>query len=249
MPDRLILIRHAESTFNKMQNLRNTHPIYLSFRKAYDKNPHSLQARKLAEKAKNTFFIDIKDSKTALAHDAGVNVQKMAKKLKEQASIPDVIFVSPSDRTSETLKHMIGAWQDLASVPVIRDERIRERDQGLAYQYGDWRIYHALHPEEIEKKKEKGDFHYDFPKGESIASLNKRVSDWIAELEKEHKNKNIMVISHKKTILSIRMILEGLSEEDFFKLNNYHGPINSGVSVYERKNKKLILKSYNIKLY
>ena len=64
------------------------------------------------------------------------------RKMRESGvSCPDVIFVSPYLRTEETLRILQEEWPDLLKAKVYRDERIREKDHGLAFLYNDLRIY------------------------------------------------------------------------------------------------------------
>lgn len=253
MPHRLILIRHAESAFNKTKEERDKDSMYASFLTEYHKDPDSKQTRILAAKIHKKFSIVTEDHETPLTHEAEVHTIKMAKGLKKKIPLPDVIFISPYDRTKETLEHMKQGWPKLAEVPVKKDARIKEMNKGVAYSYGDWKIFSVLNPKERIKKDKEGEFFYKFPKGESQEDLKKRVEKWMNKIHTEYKNKEVMVISHKKTILAIRMIIEGLTIEEYLRLNKYDGPLNVGVTIYKSGKdmavNKLMLKDYNLKLY
>ncbi len=248
MPDSITLIRHAESEYNDMQKVRKTDPLYRQFLKEYKKDPLSNKSKDLALQVKEKFPIHPFDHETSLTDSAIKHTVKLAKKLRKRVPLPDVIYISSYDRTDETLKAMIMGWVELDTVKVIKDKRMRERDQGDAYAYGDWRIYNVLHPHEIKKRNTKGAYHYKFPKGESIHMLTQRVSRWVGSIKKKHTNKNILVISHKKTIISLRMILENFSEDEFMKINYENGPHNNSVTFFKRQGGKLRLVEYNVRL-
>lgn len=92
-------------------------------------------------------------------------------------------------------------------------------------------------------------YYYKFPNGESIHMLTQRVSKWIDTLKKKHKDKNILVISHKKTIISARMVLENFSEDEFIRINYFDGPKNNFVTFFKKQNGELRLTEYNVRLH
>lgn len=253
MPQRLILIRHAESAFNKTKEDRDKDPLYTSFLKEYKKDPESKQARLLASAIHKKFPIATEDHETPLTHEAEVHTIKMAKGLKKIIPLPDVIFISPYDRTKETLEYMKKGWPELGNVLIKKDARIKEMNKGRAYSYGDWKIFSVLNPKERARKIKDGDYCYKFPGGESQEDLKKRVEKWMNEITTKYKDKVVMVVSHKKTILAIRTILEELTIDEYLRLNRHDGPINVGVTMYgsdeNSDDNKLILNDYNIKLY
>jgi broad specificity phosphatase PhoE len=76
----------------------------------------------------------------------------------------------------------------------------------------------------------------------------------IGTLIREYAGKNMLMVTHHLTILSIRANLERLTPDEFIRLDQEEKPVNCGVTVYTGnstvgKDGKLILDRYNQKLY
>ena len=55
------------------------------------------------------------------------------------------------------------------------------------------------------------------PKGESVKQCQERVINFIEQLEKKHRNKNILIISHGAPLLLLEGTLKGFTDNDFLK--------------------------------
>ncbi|MEK7510350.1 MAG: class I tRNA ligase family protein [Patescibacteria group bacterium] len=137
-------------------------------------------------------------------------IQILAKHLKKKKI--DLIFSSELLRTKQTAE-IIG--KELGLQPIY-DKRIRELDVG---------IFNGKHVEEFgsffRKEGETSAEHYRRrfsvrpPHGENWIDVQKRVADFMYELERTHQNKTILIVSHEITLLLLEMVAKGFSREEF----------------------------------
>lgn len=253
-PETLTLIRHDESAYNRMKKTREAHPLYQAFKKAYDQKPESAETQRLAIEVVEQFALTVGDHSTPLAQNAGWQAEKMATQLQTLISLPTVIFVSPYQRTHQTLQHMLKTWPALVEVPIIEEERIREQDRGLTLIYNDWRVFAALHPEQKKLKDLEGDYWYRLPQGENVPDVRERLRSWLGTLIRDYSETHVLAVTHHLAILSLRANLERLDAAEFIRLDKEEKPINCGVTIYrgdstQGRDGKLILDVYNAKLY
>ena len=120
--------------------------------------------------------------------------------------------------------------------------------------YNDWRVFNVFHPEQGALRTLLGPYWYQYPQGESVSQVRDRVRSILATVIREHSGKNVMMVTHHLTILSIRATLERLTHEQFMELDTNEKPVNCGVTHYRGdpdagSNGKLVLDFYNRKLY
>lgn len=253
-PQSVTLIRHDESAYNAHKASRAENPNYQKFRKLFDSNPEDPECTKLARTLANAYAITVGDHNTPLAPGAGFQAEKMADNLKNTIPLPDIIFVSPYERTLHTLQHMFKTWPELRKIKTVEEGRIREQEHGLLNLYGDWRIYQALYPEQRKLHQLEGRYYYRFPQGESVEDVRERTRSWFNTLVRDFSGKNVLAITHHLTILAVRANMERLDAQQFLDLDTNNTPINAGVTIYRGhpelgKDGKLILDNYNLKMY
>lgn len=253
-PESLTLVRHDSSAYNVLKPQKEKDPLYNTFQKAYEKNPDSDEAHRLAIEVAEHFALGFGDHDTPLAPDAGSQAKIVGEKLKNIIGIPDAIFVSPYKRTHLTLEKMTEGWPELAKVKTIEEERIREQDHGLALVYNDWRVFNVLHPEQRKLRNLEGHYWYRHPQGENVPDVRERLRSWLGTLSRDFVNQKVLTVTHHITILSLRANLERLSASEFLRLDEEEKPINCGVTIYKGEEEKgtdgkLVLDVYNAKLY
>lgn len=253
-PSSLTLIRHDESAFNALKKLKEKDALYRKFRAAFESDPRSEFTKTLAFQVKEKFSLKFSDSKTPLARGAGHQAEIMAGKLKNVINLPDIIFVSPYERTLRTLENMAKGWPELNKIKTVEEGRIREQEHGLALIYNDWRVMQALHPEQLELYGAEGEYYYRYPQGESVEDVRERGRSWLNTLTREFAEKEVLGVTHHLTILATRANLERLGAEEFLDLDAHNKPINCGVTIYrgspeQGKDGRLMLDRYNAKLY
>ncbi len=253
-PETLTLIRHDSSAYNVLKPLKEKSPLYQEFLQLYNKDPNSDLCKRLALDVKEEISLRRADHNTPLAQGAGHQSETMAINLKNRIDLPDVIFVSPYDRTISTLDMMIKGWPELANVKIIKEERIVEQDHGLVTIFSDNKVFYTLYPDQRELMSLQGEYRYRFPQGENVPDVRERVRSWINTVSRDYATKNVLAVTHHLTILSLRANLERLNEEDFLNIDNHEKPINAGVTIYkgysnEGQDGHLKLDVYNSKLY
>ena len=233
-PLSITLVRHGESQYNELRRKKEKDERYQLFKKAFNRDPESSECRELAKEIKKKFALKMSDDKTPLS-DAG---HKQARKTGSKIfgivhAVPDVIIVSPYQRTRETFDDMASAAGSVIRVENrIYDGRIREQEHGLSLLYSDWRMFEVFHPEQHALRNLLGPYWYQFPQGESISQVQDRIRLFTNKIIREYAGKHIMLVTHHLTILSIRANFENLSPEEFIRLNEEEKPRNCGVTIY-----------------
>lgn len=261
-PNTLTFIRHGESAYNQLKAKKWENADYDRFCSIFDRdfaqakneNWVSDELRVIAEEVWQTTNLSISDYNTPITETGTAQAKELGKKLKEVTPFPHVIYVSPYLRTRQTFDSICENWPELKDVKTVYDERIREQEHGLATVFNDWRIYSVMNPLQALLMKLEGGYEYRFLNGESKADVRDRVRDFLGTIVREHAEEDVLVISHHLTILSFRANLEHWDREQFILVDREEAPINCGVTMYKGhpelgKNGKLVLETYNKKLY
>ena len=232
-PTELLLIRHAESAYNKLKKTKDADPEYRRFRNLFEDDPSHAELRGLAQTMRTRYAVNVSDRETPITVAGEAQAAATGREMRKAGvNAPDVIFVSPYLRTEETLRLMQEEWPELQKAIVYREERIREKDHGLSLLYNDWRIYQVLHPEQKELQRLLGDYDYRFLNGENVPDVRQRNRSWITTITREFAGKRVMAITHHLTILATRANFERLGPEDFLHLDRHDKPVNCGVTRY-----------------
>lgn len=244
------LIRHDETAHQARQIAKMDYPVYRAFRKAYDRNKDSETTRRLANEVAQTISSDYGEYNIPLLDEKDGQIsraQRAAQKLMSLIPLPDVIYVSPTSRTIKSLERMIKGWPDLRNADIRVENLIRERDLGLAWLFCDIKVFEALNPEEAERKRVSGDYHYSYPSGESVVDVRNRVARWSEKLEQEGAP-HVLSVGHRVNILAFRANQEGLDETGYMALDGSFKLADSGTTVYlrEQSDSDLVLHKFNI---
>jgi len=254
-PTELLLIRHAESAYNNLKKTKEADPDYQRFRKLFEFDRSDAEILSLALLLQDRHSLGYSDRQTPIT-PAGERQARITGRRMRDAEVepPEIIFVSPYLRTLETLHLLKEEWPELGAARVYREERIREKDHGLALLYNDWRIYHVLQPEQGRLHDLLGDYDYRFMNGENIPDVRQRTHSWITTITREFAGKRFMAITHHLTILATRANFERMGPEEFLHLDEHEKPVNCGVTRYVGKDVpgsrgKLVLERYNQRYY
>jgi broad specificity phosphatase PhoE len=254
-PTELLLIRHAESAYNNLKKTKEADPEYQRFRQLFEFDRSHAEILSLALLLQERHSLGCSDRQTPIT-TAGERQARITGKRMRDAGVdpPEIIFVSPYLRTLETLRLLKEEWPELQAARAYREERIREKDHGLALLYNDWRIYHVLQPEQGRLHDLLGDYDYRFLNGENIPDVRQRTHSWITTITREFAGKRVMAITHHLTILATRANFERMGPEEFLHLDQHEKPVNCGVTRYVGKatlgsRGKLELEEYNRRYY
>ena len=131
-------------------------------------------------------------------------IEESAKKLMDKNI--DFIFASDLLRTQQTAS-IVG--RALKIEPEF-DKRLREISFGNM-NGGPITDLDVKFKEESERIKNK------MPNGESYEDVSKRIYDFLIDIDKKYKNKNILIVSHESTLWILESKVKGMSLEENLK--------------------------------
>ncbi len=141
-----------------------------------------------------------------------LDAKQKAKSLKGKI---DLIYASPILRAKQTA--MIIA--DETKVPLFIDERLREIDMGILQN----KPYEEFDKYIVDKVTGKRDLNKKIENGESLNEVKQRAINFILELERIHRGKNILIVSHGGVLWMLEGEMRVLSSEQIrnFEVKNY----------------------------
>lgn len=155
----------------------------------------------------NIFYPD--DNILSLTKKGEQQIRVVAKKLKNK----DIDFIYSSDfkRTKQTANIIT---KELG-LKVQFDKRLRDVEVGIWKGKTGDEFYQVFSKKQRFSKRPKN--------GESWRDTKKRLKDFIKDIEKKHKNKTILIISHADPIWLMNGIFKGLTEKELLE-KRYTGP-------------------------
>lgn len=252
-PESLVLVRHGESAFNELKERKKNDPQYQEFLSATDPEQIKELAIEIIQK-RSDLMLDCGDHNTPLTLVGWQQAEQMASVLKTRMDLPTTIFVSPYQRTLHTLEGMVRGWPELGKVNVVEEDRIIEQEHGLYLIYNDKHLFEAIHPEQKRLRLMEGSYWYKYPQGENVREVRQRIRSWFGALTRDYRGENVLAVTHHLSILALRANLERWSPKKFQHTDEHEKPINCGITIYrgepnKGKDGKLVLQSYNEKLY
>ena len=146
-----------------------------------------------------------------------------------QEARPTVLLSSPYRRAADTARAALdGAGLDL---PLALDERLRERDLGAFDGLTGAGIRDA-YPDEAERRQRTGKFYYRPPGGESWCDVALRVRSVLDTIRVEHDGDRVWVFTHQAVIMSFRLVLEHLSEQEVLSIDRDTPVANCSLTTY-----------------
>ncbi|HEX3468982.1 MAG TPA: histidine phosphatase family protein [Candidatus Elarobacter sp.] len=158
----------------------------------------------------------------------------------------DVVLCSPYVRAQETtaLGLRAAGWD----VPVVVDERLREKEFGLLDRLTRSGI-EARFPEQAELRRRLGKFYYRPPGGESWTDVILRLRSAYDDLRAQYDGRSVAIVSHQVIVLCFRYILEALDEKALLAIDRAADVANCAVTTYVADHAHpgaLALASYNV---
>ncbi|MDO8558961.1 MAG: class I tRNA ligase family protein [bacterium] len=132
--------------------------------------------------------------------------KKAAKELKDKGI--DIIYFSDMNRTRQTAEIVnkeLGA-------EIIMDKRLRDLNLGVCHGIKKVQFFHDF-PKTLESfygKKPEG--------GENWGEVRKRIVDFLNDVDKKHKNKTILIVSHGDPLWLLEGFCKGMDDGDLLKL-------------------------------
>ena len=181
---------------------------------------------------------------------------------------PTTILVSPYRRTRETAAHIAEAagWPlfgavetgapvageerparhtgERAAIPIVTDERLREKDAGRLEGLTRAGII-ARYPLEAEAYGQLGKFYYRPPGGESWCDVILRLRSLVDLLRTEYADQRVLIVTHQVAVVCLRYVLEGLDEAGVLALEQPGEVANTSATSYRRADGHLRLQAFN----
>jgi broad specificity phosphatase PhoE len=211
-PQRLWLVRHGQSAGNVARDLAEQgglHLIDIAHRDV-DVPLSPLGERQAA--ALSAWFVD-------LPPDAR----------------PQFVLCSPYARAFDTAATIRAALEQSGSqVPLIADERFREKEFGIL----DRLTVHGIReqfPQLAEQRAHVGKFYFRPPGGESWCDVILRLRSALDTLSREYRKANVLIVAHQVVVNCFRYLLERMDERQILDLDRAADIPNCSVTSYEFK--------------
>jgi 2,3-bisphosphoglycerate-dependent phosphoglycerate mutase len=153
---------------------------------------------------------------------------------------PDLAVVSPYLRTRQTAATALGD----SGVPVLVDERLRDRELGVLDLLTARGVESRL-PEEAVRRQRLGKFYYRPPGGESWADVLLRLRALLRELREDHPGGRVVLFGHEATVLLVRYLAEGLSEAELMDIARATSVANCSISSWRNEDGVFLPELFN----
>jgi broad specificity phosphatase PhoE len=126
----------------------------------------------------------------------------------------EAAWCSPYARARETVSTVLRAAGQAATVRA--DERLRDKELGILDALTSHGVRHRFPDEELRRRR-LGKFYYRAPGGESWADVALRVRSVLADIERQHATR-VLIVTHDAVVMLIRYICEQLDETTLLEL-------------------------------
>jgi probable phosphoglycerate mutase len=178
-------------------------------------------------------LIDIpeRDADVPLSETGRDQAAAVARWLKELRADerPQVAVVSPYLRAVQTTQIAL----DGTDIPMVRDERLRDRELGILDLLTNHGVRTRL-PQEAERRRRLGKFYYRPPGGESWADVALRLRSLLGDLRRDHEDQRVLLFGHEAIVHLLRYLIEGLTEEELMAITRSDVIANGSISTWRR---------------
>lgn len=155
---------------------------------------------------------------------------------------PTTVWTSPYLRARQTAERLLAAAE--LDVPVVVDERLREREFGVLDGLTRKGIV-AQFPQESERRARLGKFYHRPPGGESWSDVLLRLRAALDDLRRDAAGERVVLVAHQVVVLLTRYVLEGMTEPEVLAVDRQGDVANCSVTGYSYDGSGLRLDSYN----
>ncbi len=165
------------------------------------------------------------------------------------AEQPTVLLCSPYQRARETAGIVLASSRLGDRIPMVVDERLREKEFGVLDRLTKLGITMKF-PAEAEHRRVLGKFYYRPPGGESWCDVILRLRSLVDTLTREHRRERVLVVGHQVVVSCMRYLLERMTEDQILAIDQLHDIANCSVTSYVfdpalGKKGKLVLRLFN----
>jgi probable phosphoglycerate mutase len=156
---------------------------------------------------------------------------------------PTVLWASPYVRARQTAE--IALQTAGLDVPVVSDERLREREFGVLDRLTRRGIT-AQFPEESERRARLGKFYHRPPGGESWSDVLLRVRTALDDVRRDAAGERVLLVAHQVVVLLVRYVVERMDEKQILAIDKKGDVANCSVTSYRyRGGPAMELEHYN----
>ena len=157
---------------------------------------------------------------------------------------PTVVWTSPYVRAQQTAQ--IALQTAGLDVPVVVDERLREREFGVLDGLTRRGIT-AQFPEESERRAQIGKFYHRPPGGESWVDVALRLRAVLDQVRIDARGERVLLMAHQVVVLLTRYVLEAMDERTVLEVDAAAEVANCSVTSYvlDEQVGRLRLERYN----
>jgi 2,3-bisphosphoglycerate-dependent phosphoglycerate mutase len=142
---------------------------------------------------------------------------------------PTVVWTSPYLRARQTAEGLLTAAG--LEVPVVVDERLREREFGVLDGLTRRGIT-AQFPEESERRSRLGKFYHRPPGGESWSDVLLRLRGALDAVRAEAAGERVVLVAHQVVVLLVRYVLESMDEQQVLEVDRQAEVANCSLTTY-----------------
>ncbi|HZG93492.1 MAG TPA: histidine phosphatase family protein [Mycobacteriales bacterium] len=191
-------------------------------------------ARDAAEAAGHP-IIDIasRDQDVPLSELGQQQAQALGKFLAElpPGEQPTAALVSPYVRAHDTARIALEAAG--LDVPLVLDERLREREFGVLDRLTRVGITQQF-PDQAEARARIGKFYHRPPGGESWADVIFRVRGVVDTVLRDYADGRVLVVAHQVVVLTLRYVIEAWNEAEILAVDRAAEVANCSITTYRR---------------
>jgi ribonuclease H / adenosylcobalamin/alpha-ribazole phosphatase len=157
----------------------------------------------------------------------------------DDANRPEIILTSPYQRAHDTATALA------LNIPVIVDERLRERELGILDGLT-WEGVKALHPDQAAQRDLLGKFYHRPPGGENWCDVIQRLRGVVDRITLHYAGRRVMIVAHECVIFCLRYILEELDEAGVLAIDAAGDIANCALTEYRHEDRHgLVLTRFN----
>jgi len=170
--------------------------------------------------------------------------------LMPSAAKPTIALSSPYVRAMATARAILDVGGlDGASVSLIADERLREKEFGILDRLTKFGILDK-YPDLSAQREHVGKFYFRPPGGESWCDVILRLRNVVDTITREYRGEKVLIVGHQVIVNCFRYLLERLDEETILTIDRAGDVPNCSVTSYKfdparGKSGKLVLDLVN----
>jgi probable phosphoglycerate mutase len=184
--------------------------------------------------------LDLRDADVPLSPTGRHQAEAVGAHLRKQDPLPTLALVSPYLRTRQTAELAL----DGTGVPMIVDERLRDRELGVLDLLTNAGV-HARLPGEAQRRAHQGKYYYRPPGGESWADVLLRLRSLLREVREDHPGERILLVAHEATVWLVRSLAENLAEPELMALARAEAIANCSISSWRGDGAGLVPERFN----